>query len=186
MSKRSWILAALLWTPVALAQESSTASGVVHPSDAIDNSDAFQQKSIGSKTPMAVPDVADRGAVQAPGRRELVGRVVRAEPGRVWVDYQGAMVSLAVTPQTRFEGKAGAKTDAIAPGQEVRARFDVSNGQNVATDVNLTARPAATPASPTRGRPQQRDPIDTELRNPSLVPSTGESKGPASPMQEIP
>lgn len=195
--RRGFWLAALLLAPAgAFAQQAATRDSTFQ-GDLPDNSGAFTRDTSGvSKTPPPDHVAAPNGAQQAqeaaqaaPAQnveRELRGTVVRAEPRQVWLDYMGVLVPFDVTPQTRFEGVTGARVDALAPGQEVRARYNIAGGRNVATDLQLAP---ASPAAPNSGRGgsgqsggASRDPIDTDARSPSLVPSTGEVKGPANPI----
>jgi hypothetical protein len=183
MRRSSWITAALLLAPAAYAQQATTPER--HSGDIPDNQEAFQEKQVGSNTPeeaAAQSSGRAEGRRQAvsPGERLLIGTVVRAEPDRVFVESQGAVVPLTITPYTRVGGAAPGQVSGLQPGQQVRARFDVLGAQNFATELQPNLRSGQGGSGPG----QATEPIgDRDLvGGNTLSPSEGESKGPGSPM----
>lgn len=100
--------------------------------------------------------------------RELSGEVIYTDGDLLLVEHAGAVVQFEVTPQTQIRGTL------LMPGDEVRARFIVDENKNVVTSVS--------PAKPPPAEDAPERPIDVNKDNPSLVPDTGEMKGPASPV----
>lgn len=97
--------------------------------------------------------------------KELVGQVLTVEPGLVWIQQGDEAVPLALTRQTQVAGT-------LREGREVRARYE-TRGELDSVALRIEASP------PRRGPAQ---PIDENKRIRSLVPSEGESRGPASPL----
>jgi hypothetical protein len=105
---------------------------------------------------------------RAPSRsvvKDVVGQVLSVEPGWVWIQQGDEAVPLAVTPETRVAGN-------LREGREVRARYE-ARGELDGVALRLEVSPA-------RRGPAQ--PMDENTRLRTLVPSEGESRGPASPM----
>jgi hypothetical protein len=182
----SWIAAALLCAPAAFAD--TPAQGGSQASDLPDNQEAFREKRVGSSTPVVqgADDQAKnawRGAVPTGGERSLTGVVVRAEPDRVFVETQGAVVPLTITPYTRVTGGEVGRVDALVPGQEVRARYDVLGSQNFVTELTPAQAGGKGGGGRQTGQPALKH--DMDLRTPSLSVSEGESKGPGSPMPDV-
>lgn len=80
----------------------------------------------------------ERRQVAPPGDLpELNGRVLRADEGRVDVDFLGQVVTLEVDEETRFEGGLEDAGD-LQPGQRIGAEFEIEGQQrNVAQRIWL-------------------------------------------------
>ncbi len=80
----------------------------------------------------------ERRQVAPPGELpELNGRVLRADEGRVDVDFLGQVVTLEVDEDTHFEGGLEDAED-LQPGQRIGAEFEVEDQQrNVAQRIWL-------------------------------------------------
>lgn len=69
---------------------------------------------------------------------ELIGKVVRADRGIVWVDHMGAVVPLKIESNTKFESAGVTKASDLKEGQEIRASFTVKDKtSNVASSIWL-------------------------------------------------
>ena len=76
-------------------------------------------------------------------KNEVTGKVVRVDPGTVWIDHMGAVIPLKIDANTRFESAGIARPKDLKEGQEVRVSFRVQNKTtNVADSIWLEGAPA--------------------------------------------
>lgn len=118
------------------------------PEDLPDNMDAFRKSPQASETPITSeaeqePGVGGSGAAGTGERQrgELLGEVVRVQGDQLWLRHAGTVFPLELTEDTRFTPD---RQRALRPGQEVRARFTLEEGNYV---VN-----ALEPLAPEQGK----------------------------------
>jgi hypothetical protein len=92
-------------------------------------------------------------AAAAGEKRELSGKVIRAEANTLYLEHMGAVILVEIGRGTRFSGVPSAGE--LAEGQEVRASFTVRNDtKNVADSISLGAPPSPPPAPSWEDRSQ--------------------------------
>jgi hypothetical protein len=109
--------------------------------DLPDNMDEFRQTphtDDSPVTPEAEEEVGVGGAGTAAQRGEVSGQVVRVEGNQLFLRHAGSVFPLELKEETRFTPD---RRQVLQPGQEVRARFTLENGDYV-VDA-LTRQPEA-------------------------------------------
>ena len=93
--------------------------------DLPDNMDEFRRTPLSDDTPVTGEEAGVGGSGMAGTRDEarggeLHGEVVSVRGEQLWLRHGGAVFPLELTPETRFTPD---RSQALQPGQEVRARF---------------------------------------------------------------
>lgn len=104
-----------------------------YPDDIPDNMEVFRQTPITGETPHPQweeeePGTGGAGTAGEVQRGELFGLVERVEGEQLFLRHGGAVFPLELTEETRFTPD---RRQVLQPGQEVRARFTLEDGDYV-------------------------------------------------------
>jgi hypothetical protein len=155
----------------------------------------------------AATQAANREEDDASARRrvehEITGRVVKIDPGAVYLEHTGAVVALEITKDTEFSGLPVQSSRGLMKGQLVMVRFAVEGDtRNVARSISATTDaavgasqdgertrtpgvPAPVAGSGTQGTPPRELPVPLD-RGPAVPPRDPGTPPPVDPGATIP